>query len=80
MLEFAQEDPDVMYLSGTGFESKTIPRLMEGQYVYIGSQLTFRQYKKKYCQLTIAKERLGSDVLAIHLQKNSTLTADFDLV
>ena len=75
MMEFAEYDPDVMY---DGSYKADISKVLTKNYVHLTSKSVYLYQKKKYCQVTMVKERLSQDTLVIYLQKNSPYTSLFD--
>ena len=75
MLEFVEDDPDVMYDSNYKTD---ISKVLTENYVRLTSKSTYLYQKKKHCQVTMVKERLSQDTFVIYLQKNSPYTSLFD--
>ncbi|XP_076464230.1 glutamate receptor ionotropic, kainate 4-like [Babylonia areolata] len=77
MLQFADEDPDVM---SPDFENVIVHKVLTESYVFVAPHSFYSILKHQHCQLTVVPERLFQDMLAIHLQKGSPYTAVFDVI
>ena len=77
MLEFAEDDPDVMYDSNYKAD---ISKVLTENYVRLVSKSTYLYHKKEHCQVTMVKERLSQDTFVIYLQKFSPYTSLFNNV
>ena len=77
MLEFEADDPDSI---ARGYITDALPKLLEGNYVYMSSGSGYEPVKNEHCELTVVQERLFHDTLAVHLQKGSPYTEMFNQV
>ena len=77
MLEFAEDDPDVV---STEIFSVALPKVLKGNYVQVSTVSVYEYVKSDHCELTVVQERLFQDTLAIHLQKGSPYTKMFNHV
>ena len=77
MLEFAADDPDV---TTKDIGTVLLPKILKGNYVHTISASVYNLFKGDHCELTLVRERLCQDTLAVHLQKGSSYTKMFNQV
>nr|KAG5688953.1 hypothetical protein BaRGS_031352 [Batillaria attramentaria] len=74
VLRFAADDPTVL---SPNLEVH-LAKVVEERYVLLTSSTVYQHLKDKCCRLAMIPERLFTDTIAVHLQKDSPYTRLFD--